>query len=120
MSKSAISIMIFGVYVSVLGLLLIAIPNLILGLLLQPETNEIWIRVAGVLLFLLGFYYIESARAELKRFFQLTVYARIAVMLFFIAFTIFLSATPLIIAFASVDVCGAAWTQLALNREKTK
>jgi len=119
MSKSAKTVLYFGMYVIVLGTVIVLAPNFILRVLNQPETKEIWFRVAGMLLLLLGVYYVEAARAELTRFFQLTVYGRVAVMLFFIAFVVFCSATPLLIAFAAVDLCAAGWTQWALNREKS-
>jgi hypothetical protein len=117
MSRSAKTVLVFGVYVMVLGTLLLFVPNVLLRLFRQPETSEIWIRAAGMLLFLLGFYYIEASRSELTKFFQFTVYGRISVLLFFLAFVLFLSASPILLAFGAFDFCGAIWTQYALKKD---
>jgi len=117
MSRSAKSVLAFGFYVMTLGTLLFLVPNVLLRLFGQPETSEIWIRAAGMLLFLLGFYYIEASRAEMTKFFQLTVYGRIAVLLFFAGFVVFLSASPVLLAFGVFDCFGAIWTQVALKKD---
>lgn len=56
MSKSARSVFIFGLYLGVLGIILLVTPNFLLGVFQLPSTNEVWIRVVGMLLFLLGIY----------------------------------------------------------------
>ena len=117
MSRSAKTVLIFGVYVMALGALLLLVPNVLLRLFGQPETSEIWIRAAGMLLFLLGFYYIEASRYELTKFFQLSVYGRISVPVFFLTFVLFLSASPILLAFGAFDFCGAIWTQYALKKD---
>ena len=70
MSKSARTIFIFGLYLGFLGIVLLVTPNLLLGIFQLPSTNEVWIRVVGMLLFLLGIYYILAARKEMTEFFQ--------------------------------------------------
>jgi hypothetical protein len=117
MSRSAKTVLIFGIYVMILGTLLLLVPNVLLRLFRQPETSEIWIRAAGMLLFLLGFYYIEASRSEMVKFFQLTVYGRISVLLFFLGFVFFLSASPILLVFGAFDFCGAIWTQYALKKD---
>ena len=63
-----------------------------------PSTNEPWIRVAGVLAFVLGYYYMQCGQAEVRRFFELTVPARLAVVTFFAAFVILGLAGPILLA----------------------
>jgi len=118
MSKSAKTLFVFSLYLYVLGAILVLVPNVLLRLFFFPATNEVWIRVVGMLVFLLGFYYFQVARNELKKFFQWTVYARSAVLLFFIGFVIAGLASPLLILFGVIDVAGAIWTQLSLRSEK--
>jgi hypothetical protein len=119
MSKSAISMFVFSLYLYVLGAILVLIPNVLLRLFLFPPTNEVWVRVAGMLVFILGFYYFQVARNELKKFFQWSVYARIAVPLFFIAFVIAGLAPPVLILFGVIDAAAAIWTQVSLRSENT-
>jgi len=49
MSNSAKSVFVFGIYISVLGIAFMTIPNALLGLFGFPATNEVWIRVAGMI-----------------------------------------------------------------------
>ena len=118
MSKSARSIFIFSIYVLVLGIILIVVPNVLLGLFALPETNEVWIRVLGVVILILGFYYLQASKSELKNFFQWTVYCRTAVPIFFIIFVLLDFAPPLLILFGFIDAVAALWTQLCLRSEK--
>lgn len=118
MSKSAKSVLIFGLYLEVLGIVLLITPNFLLGVFQVPNTNEVWIRVDGMLVFLLGVYYILAARKEMTDFFQWTVYLRPAVILFFTAFVLLGFVSPLLILFGVVDLLGAIWTGLALRAPK--
>ena len=118
MSKSARSLFIFSIYLFVLGIILIVIPNVLLNLFTLPETNEVWIRVVGMLVFLVGFYYFRASKSEMKKFFQWTVYARTSVLIFFIVFVLLDLAPPILILFGFIDAVAALWTQLCLRSEK--
>jgi xanthosine utilization system XapX-like protein len=117
MTKAARSVFTFGVYLVALGLTLVVAPNVPLSLFGMPAPDEPWIRVAGMLALLLGYYYVQCARAELRRFFELTVGARFAVIVFFAAFVALGFAKPTLLLFGTVDIVGAIWTALALRAD---
>ena len=119
MGKSAKSIFVFSLYLYVLGAVLVLIPNALLRLFFLPATTEVWIRVVGMLVFLLGFYYFQTARNEIKKFFQWSVYARCSVLVFFIAFVIAGVAPAVLILFGVIDAAAGVWTQVCLRSEKT-
>ncbi|MFZ1509135.1 MAG: hypothetical protein WAV74_20375 [Anaerolineae bacterium] len=119
MSNSARSIFVFGLYLALLGIVLLVAPNFLLGMFVLPATTDVWIRVVGMLLLFLGFYYTQSARKELTDFFRWTVYVRATVILFFAAFVLAGFAEPPLILFGVVDLLGAIWTSLALRPAKT-
>ena len=118
MSKSAQSLFVFSIYLFILGLTLIVIPNVLLNLFTLPETNEVWIRVLGVVLAILGFYYFLASKSEMKKFFQWTVYGRASVIIFFIIFVLLDFAPPILILFGFIDAVSALWTHLSLRSEK--
>jgi len=118
MSKSALSMFVFGIYAAVLGIMMIAIPNFLLKIS-RTSTTEVWIRVAGLLLLYLGFYYTQAARKEMTDFFRWTVYTRSTVIVFFAAFVLLGLTRPLLIMFGVIDLLGAIWTGLALRSPKT-
>jgi len=120
MTRSARSIFVFGCYVIALGLMMLLAPNRLLGFFNQPETTEVWIRCAGMLLLLLGAYYLLAARAGLTQFFLWTVWGRSLVILFFMAFVALKMAPPIFLAFGLADLAGAAWTFWCLKTENGK
>ena len=117
MSRAARTVFIFALYLVVLGLVLLTVPNLFLKTFGLPETDEVWIRVVGMVVLLLGYYYSGAARHELTSFFRFTVHARSAVPLFLIAFVVLGFAPPILILFGVIDAAAAAWTALALRAE---
>jgi len=115
MSRAARSVFVFGLYLSALGIILLATPNVLLGAFSLPNTSEVWIRVAGMLVLFLGFYYIQAARREIAEFFRWTVYVRSSVVLFFTTFVLLGLARPSLILFGAVDFLGAIWTAVELR-----
>jgi hypothetical protein len=119
-SKSAVSLFVFGVYMFIVGLIMLVIPNFFLSLVGIPTTTEIWIRMAGMLIFILSFYYMISARWELKQFFLLSVYGRGSLIVFVTIFVLMGLGKPVMILFGFFDLLGAIWTALALRSEKSE
>jgi len=119
MSSSARSVFVFGLYLVVLGIVLLVVPNFLLGMFGLPSTTEVWVRVVGMLVLFLGFYYVQAARKEMTDFFRWTVYLRATVIVFFAAFVLLDFANPPLIMFGVVDLLGAIWTGLALRSAKT-
>jgi hypothetical protein len=115
MSPAARSVNVFGIYLLVLGVVLLAAPNLLLGLFHLPPTTEVWLRVVGMLVAFLGIYYRVAAAADLRLFFLTTVMLRASVPVFFLAFVLAGWAPWPLLVFAGVDAAGAAWTWRALH-----
>jgi hypothetical protein len=118
MSKSAFTLKAFGIYLLVLGVMLIIVPNILLSIFHIPETSEVWIRVVGVLTFNIGIYYVYAARCEAKAYFRASVYTRTFVFLSFTAFAVLGLAKPILILFGAIDFCGGIWTHIALRYEE--
>ena len=110
MNNAAFTVRAFGYYMLALGVALVLVPNLLLGLSFMPPTNEVWIRVAGVLVFNIGVYYIYAAKCEATAFFQASVYTRALVFAAFCAFTALGLARPMLVLFGAVDLLGGLWT----------
>src|SRR5919112_710025 len=102
MSRAARSLFVFGVYLFVLGLTLLLAPNPLLRLFGAPTTSEVWIRVVGMLVLCLSFYYVQAARGELTSFIRWTVWTRAAVIVYFAAFVLWASAPKALLWFGLV------------------
>jgi hypothetical protein len=117
MSRAALSLKYFALYLMLLGTFLVLGPNLLLGMFALPSTPEVWIRVVGVLAFNIGIYYWFAARSERRELFLASVYTRALVLVSFAAFALLQMAEPVVVLFGAVDFCGALWTLYALRTE---
>jgi len=118
MTAAAKSVCYFGFYLYVVGITLIAEPNFLLTTFHLPETNEVWVRVVGVLAFAIGYYYHRMGAGNVAAFFKHTVSVRIFVCSAFVLFVLMEYISPALIIFGAVDLAGAVWTWLALKKEK--
>ena len=119
MNKAARSVFVFGLYLYVLGVALVVMPNVLLGLFFLPDTDEVWVRVVGMLVIFLGFYYTQAARKDFTAFLRWTLYPRSTVILFFAAFVLLGLARPPLVLLGVVDLLGVIWTASALRTSKT-
>ena len=114
MDAPTLSIFIWGIYVMLIGLLLISIPDKTLILFGHDKPKDHWIRVVGIITISLGYFYLNSAQNEVYSFYWASVYARMAGLIGFSGLVIFKMAKPKIILFGLIDALGAAWTFLTL------
>ena len=117
MSRAARSVAVFGLYCVGVGIQLIAAPNLLLGAVGLPPTEEAYIRVLGVVVLVLGLYYVAAARAEAVAFFRWTTWGRPIALAVFGALVLLGIAPRVLILFGAVDAAGALWTSRALRRD---
>jgi len=116
MTSVAKSIYYFGLYLILVGVTLTVVPNLLLSTFQIPETNEVWIRVLGGIVFNIGLYYLFMAPVNNPVFTTLTIYTRLLVLLWFVVF-VALGWAPLpLMLFGLVDAAGAAWTYGATRK----
>jgi len=116
LSTPAKTVFVFGVYLLLLGSLLVIAPNVLLGWFRIAATAEVWIRIVGMLVLLLGAYYVLAALADVRDFMRWSVPLRASVPVFLLAFVLTGLAPPVLILFGLIDLAGAAWTGWALWR----
>jgi len=115
MSNAAKSILVHGVYLLGLGVVMLIIPNVPLKIVGLPETNEVWIRVVGMMSLVLGYYFVQSARKELTDFFRSTILTRSSAIVFFALFVALGFAPINLLILIAVDPLFIIWTVLALR-----
>jgi hypothetical protein len=118
MTPAAKSVFVFGLYLVVVGLGLLAVPNPFLAPLgFPPAADESWLRVLGVLTLCLATYYLVAACANLVPLLRATVFVRVGVFGLFGALVL-LNLTPKPLALlGAVDLAAALWTATALKFE---
>jgi len=120
MSQAAKSLFVFGIYLCGLGLILLLVPNLLLEVFGVPPTREVWIRIIGMLVLCLSFYYVQVARNELTNFIRWTIWTRVAVIIYFVAFVLLVAAPKALLLFGLIDLLAAIWTWLALKKDASR
>lgn len=118
MSKTAKTIFAYGIYATGAGLGFLFAPNICLGLFGFEPTSEHWIRIVAILTLGIAYYYISSARAEDKHFFDISWKGRIWFFAASSMLAVFDIAPWNIILIGIVDFITAIWTAITLKNEK--
>ena len=115
MSRAAMSLFVFGIYVAIVGVALIVVPSFFMSVLRLPPATVGWARIVGLLTVIIGAYDIVGSRAGCMPYIR----ASIPVRFFFAGSTLILVLTgqmPATIALlGATDIAGAIWTMLALR-----
>ena len=115
MTRAARSIQIYGIYIVVSGLSMCFVPNLMLARLGVPPTTEGYIRMLGLVLFILGLYYVAAARSQITPFFRWSVWGRGLAVAGVIGLVIIQLVPPAFLGIAAIDAACAVWTAMALR-----
>ena len=118
MTPAARSLHLFGLYLCLLAPGLVLAPGPLLAPFAIAAPTEIWVRVAGLLVGLLGAYYLVAARHELTPLIRASVWGRAAVLPAFAMLVFFQGAPAALLIFGAVDAAAALWTALALRRPR--
>lgn len=117
MTRAAKSVYYFGYYLLGLGFLLTFFPNFMLQTFFLLPTQEVYIRVVGVLVFNIGLYYVAGAPSNFEPFLRISILTRCLVLVSFIAFVLLGFAQPALIPLGVADFLGAMWTWWELRKK---
>jgi len=118
MKKTSTTVLVYGIYLLLLGVVYMIAPNIPLALLGFATTTEPWIRVMAACVVILGYYYVQAARNELVQFFRWTLHCRIFFPIFIVVLVVLKLAQPMLLLFGLLDLAGALWTGLALRESQ--
>ena len=104
-------------YVIFSGLQLLFIPNFLLKTFGLEPTSEIWIRVLGMLVLALSFYYYAMYKNGGKEVIRATVQGRLLFCAGLTMFVILGMAKPVLIIFAVIETGLALWTLSEIRKE---
>jgi hypothetical protein len=119
--KSATSVFVWGIYAVLTGITFLLVPNLPLTMLGLGESLEVYPRLLGVAITMLGYFYIRAARQEAMRpLYAWSVHARLGMTVAIIALVTLDLAKPAMLGFAVTELAGSLWTAFALRAEGSK
>ncbi len=116
MKGAARTIYVFSVYLMVVGVALAVVPNTLLTVVGLPETDEVWIRIVGVVAIVLALYYFDAARNNTTTFFAASILGRGFSTAALVAF--WATGQPWqLLVFAGIELAGAVSTYIAMRAE---
>jgi len=116
MSRLNKSILIFGIYSSLMGVVLLFLPNIILPLFGLPVSGEPWLNLLGFVLICSSYYYIRSSIKGNQDFAIYTIHTRFAAPVIVVFLVLTGRADWHFLSFGIVDGVGGLWTLIELKR----
>ena len=114
MDGASLSVFVWGIYCAILGAGMLFIPGILLTLFGHDKPKDYWIRVFGLVVLVLGYYYIDTAIHDITRFFWISVYGRYAVVVGELVLVAIKQVKKAMVPSALIEAGGATWTLLVL------
>jgi hypothetical protein len=105
----------WGIYLMGAGLGFFIMPNVVLSVFRFSTTTEGWIRIVGLLVAIVGVYYIYCAQNNDLVFLRISAYGRVAFALGSLVLVLMNLMEPPLLLIAALDTLGAIWTWLSLR-----
>lgn len=117
MSKPAISSFAWAIYMTIVGLWMLLLPDVFCSFFGFARPTDFWIRLTGGLIAIIGYLYLRAAQGDVRQFFQWTVEARPLVLIVTVAFVLLGFSPPVLILFGVIDMIGVVWMWWALRSQ---
>jgi hypothetical protein len=115
MKRVEISILVWGIYIILIGLCLITIPAIIMAFFGYQITDDLWVRFTGILSVVLGLYYIQVAFKKIVLLYRWKIVGHVFGLTCMTAFLLTGLADQRLIGTMVVEVAGCLWTLIALK-----
>lgn len=117
MSQSASSMIVFGGYLLIAGVVFIIDPNPLVTFLGFDQVTDVWIRVAGLIIVIVSYYYFMAVKEKVYNFFRWTAFGRFPIFFAYLGFVILDLTPPVLSLFGVCETGCAIRTGLALQKE---
>lgn len=111
---TSVSLLVFGGYALIMGLVLLVIPEQGLPYFMFAETSGTWVHVLGFVLCCSAYYYLWAGRSRNKEFARLTVHTRLASPVVMLGLLMAGKVDHMVLLFGIVDALGGVWTWIML------
>ncbi len=118
MSRTAISVYVWGLYLVSAGTLLALIPGIFLPLVGVPAPANFWPRFLGIVFIVLGGFFLVAAKNNLGPFFRATIPARIFGWLGLSTLYLTGLGPKALLFFGMIDLIGAISTAVAMRKDR--
>ncbi len=119
-SQAAFSTLCWGLYMFVNGTSMMLYPSHTLEMMGMATTVDIWIRMAGLLALVLGFYYVQMGRYYFAPFYSWKMIGHAAGILIMTLFYLLGLAPATIFLLCLTDALAALWTAWGMAQDRKK
>jgi hypothetical protein len=120
MSNARLSIVTYAIGLGAFGLIMALFPNLMLSVLHVPATTEIWIRLFGVVVFIVALKAFRFSHLENRAMFQFDIYTRSLFATFLLVLVLLHYAQPILLLLCAGDYGSSLWTAIALRADRRR
>lgn len=117
MTNVVTTIRAFAAYLFLTGLALLIYPQVIGGILGASADTAPWLRLLGVALWALAYYYFRAASSNNRDFFTWSVHVRVGQFVLFVILVTLGLITPLILFPSAFEFATAVWTWFSLKND---
>jgi hypothetical protein len=110
--------LVFAIYMVILSVTLTFFPYTFTALFRMPTPDGLWIRLLGVILGILAFYYLMAVREGNETFYRWSSLGRLVIFPAVAVLVALAIAPPVLLLLATWDTGCGIWTGLALRREQ--
>ena len=114
MRNARFSVLVWSIYVLVIGVSLTLVPKQFTQVFGIDDPQEVWIRVLGVVLVVLGIYYLGAVLNGSEWMYRYSVFGRLIAVVG-LAYLAIVDDPWQLWLFAAVDALGLTWTATALR-----
>ena len=118
MNRAQFSMYVWSAYLISAGTIMVIAPVAFFTWVgLHDPGNGMWLRLYGMLMGILGYFFCEAARANNREFMLWGARARMIPIFFLTMFVIMGLESPMVLTFGIVDVITGLWTLSALRAD---
>ena len=118
MTRAALSVYIYGLYLISSGLPFLLIPHFTLGMFGLSAGDDLWVRFVGVLIAIIGSFYVAAVLTRSDRMLSWSVPARYTTATFMAVMVALGEAGLALLIFASLDALTASLTWVAIRADE--
>ena len=118
MTRAALSVYMYGLYLISSGLPFLLIPHFTLGMFGLSAGDDLWVRFVGVLIAIIGSFYVAAVLTRSDRMLSWSVPARYTTATFMAVMVALEEAGLALLIFASLDALTASLTWVAIRADE--
>ncbi|MGA2848907.1 MAG: hypothetical protein ABSE46_07930 [Terracidiphilus sp.] len=120
MSRARVSIVVYGAYLAAAGVVMGLFPDALMALARITDTHDFWVRIAGVLSFVVGIKAIQNSYVENTTLFRFDNFTRTLAATFMVILVVMGIAPKIILVLSALEYGSSIWTELAIRADKRR